>query len=240
MKVKNNKAMDFLLYSYFGIADQDENRTSVGIKCAYRAYQDLARTVKYTYSTSKLDVMSKKSAKEEEQKQAKEYKGSKVKLIEKICSQIIKQIYNDNINDFNEWHKGKCTTIKKIMNEAKTENNIKIVEKFTYGQAQKWINMTLKYLWLLDLLPKSINEKDIHVPVDGYIIEAATYNCSNHADKLEITLDITKIPWSDWEDSNDYQKFQDQIREKISGKYNSSIEWESKAWIEVAKKRSEK
>lgn len=223
MEVKNNKAMDFLLYSYFGIEDQiepnnDENRTSVGIKCAYRAYQDLARTVKYTYSTSELDNMSKKSAKEKEQKQAKEYKDSKVNLIENICSQIIKQIYDDNINDFNKWHNNKCNFIITTMKNAEN-SGVKVVEKFTYGQAQKWINMTLKYLWLLDLLPKSINEKDIHVPVDRYIIEAATYNCSNHGDKLEnglkITLDITKTPWSDWENLNDYQKFQDQIIERL-------------------------
>ena len=45
----NKKLMDFLLYSYFGFSSGDLDQTKK-VKCSYRAYLDLARTVKYTYS----------------------------------------------------------------------------------------------------------------------------------------------------------------------------------------------
>ena len=48
---------------------------------------------------------------------------------------------------------------------------LKLNEKFTCGQAQKWMNMTLKYLWLLDLLPAEIEEESLHVPIDSFILQ---------------------------------------------------------------------
>lgn len=42
----NKKLMDFLLYSYFGFSSGDLDQTRK-LKCSYRAYLDLARTVKY-------------------------------------------------------------------------------------------------------------------------------------------------------------------------------------------------
>ena len=32
--------------------------------------------------------------------------------------------------------------------------------------------MTLKYLWLLDMLPNGLSEAELHVPVDSFILEA--------------------------------------------------------------------
>lgn len=52
-EVKNNKAFDFLLYSYFGIKESDLNDQSkkeIPYICAKRAYLDLARTVEYSHS----------------------------------------------------------------------------------------------------------------------------------------------------------------------------------------------
>ncbi|MEI3122628.1 MAG: hypothetical protein V8S81_02275 [Oscillospiraceae bacterium] len=42
---------------------------------------------------------------------------------------------------------------------------------FTYGHAQKWVNMTLKYLWLLDRLPEILTAKSLHMPIDSFILE---------------------------------------------------------------------
>ena len=50
----NKKLLDFLLYSYFGCSSEDSEQT-VKKKCAYRAYLDLARTVKYVYSSTELE-----------------------------------------------------------------------------------------------------------------------------------------------------------------------------------------
>lgn len=44
---------------------------------------------------------------------------------------------------------------------------------FTNGNAQKWLNMALKYLWLLGALPIDIKEERLHAPIDSYILQEA-------------------------------------------------------------------
>jgi len=41
----------------------------------------------------------------------------------------------------------------------------------TSGNAQKWLNMVLKYLWLLGALPNDIKEERLHTPIDSYILQ---------------------------------------------------------------------
>ena len=50
----SGEATEFLLYSYFG-CDSKELAHVGKEKCAYRAYLDLARTVKYAYSSTELE-----------------------------------------------------------------------------------------------------------------------------------------------------------------------------------------
>ena len=42
---------------------------------------------------------------------------------------------------------------------------------FTNGNAQQWLNMVLKYLWLLGALPIDIKEERLHAPIDSYILQ---------------------------------------------------------------------
>ena len=56
------EAQDFLIYSYFGIDSMESTpKEEIAVKCAYRAYLDLARTVTYIFSTSDLDNIKKKT-----------------------------------------------------------------------------------------------------------------------------------------------------------------------------------
>ena len=41
----------------------------------------------------------------------------------------------------------------------------------TNGNAQKWLNMALKYLWLLGDLPNDIKDERFHAPIDSYILQ---------------------------------------------------------------------
>lgn len=97
-EVKNNKAFDFLLYSYFGIKESDLNDQSkkdipyICDICAKRAYLDLARTVRYTYSSSKLEEMKSKKSSEEDKDKATNFIDSKNKLIENICKNILSPV----------------------------------------------------------------------------------------------------------------------------------------------------
>lgn len=62
---------------------------------------------------------------------------------------------------FDQWHYGVYVSLKQ-------ED-----ETITYGIAQKWINMTLKYLWLIGDEDITKIKSSLHVPVDRYILMAA-------------------------------------------------------------------
>lgn len=243
MEYKN--ALDFLLYSYFGFDGGtkkiEDNKKEIPTYCAKRAYLDLARTVKFKYSTSQLDEMKKKNSTQNEKDEADAFKEAKEQLVNGICESMLDDIYGKkcNNNDFNEWHKEKCRSIKEKMNKAIYETNNFIIkeESFTIGQAQKWLNMTLKYLWLLNTLPNGLDKDYLHIPVDSYIIEAVSDKKHNYQYGLKSKISTPKSSWSSWDDYGEYWKFQKEVKDAIKEKY-TPLEWESLAWIEVAKSKS--
>ncbi len=227
----NKKLLSFLVYSYFGfdiskLADgeltDDEKK-----KCARRAYMDLSRTIKYKYSSSELDKAKKDSDKYN-------YKVNRNTTILHICNDLIDSIKNypgDNA-DFDSWHKSVCQQIESTMNNKKLEL---LKEKFTIGQAQKWVNMTLKYLWLLDMLPEGISETDLHVPIDSFILKALEEKNISDISHKDGTYKYNGETWSRLGTYEKYKRLQEEIK-KVAD--DNPIYWESKAWIEVATAKS--
>lgn len=256
-EVKNNKAFDFLLYSYFGIKESDLNDQSkkdipyICAKCAKRAYLDLARTVKYRYSSSELEEMKSKKSSKEDKDKATNFIDSKNELIKNICKNILSTIETKEgeisfkNSDFDDWHKAKCEEIINFMNNSIDKSNTKILkeENFTIGQAQKWVNMTLKYLWLLNALPTGVKPEYLHVPIDSYIIEIAYDNKNKFENALGLLEEKPKKSWSKLPEYKKYFKIQEAIRKAIKTNTTNKtipIKWESLAWIEVAEKQANK
>lgn len=254
-EVKNNKAFDFLLYNYFGIKESDLKPQSKKVPyiCAKRAYLDLARTVKYNYSSSELEEMKSKKSSEEDKDKANNFIESKNNLIKNICKNILSPIETKEgeisfkNSDFDDWHKAKCEEIKEKMNgNYETVNNSyeKVLEEsFTIGQAQKWVNMTLKYLWLLNALPTGVKPEYLHVPIDSYIIEIAYDNKNKFENALGLLEEKPEESWSKLSKYEEYFKIQKAIREAIKTNTTNEtipIKWESLAWIEVAEKQANK
>ena len=239
------EAQDFLIYSYFGIDRMEStSKEEIAVKCAYRAYLDLARTVTYIFSTSDLDNIKKKNSSQEDKDQADSFISFKTDRINNVCKIIIDNIncHSQNIqsaDEFENWHSALCETIKNVMNCA----SVPILKKgnaFTYGQAQKWVNMTLKYLWLLGVLPEHIKPEYLHAPVDSFIIEAAKSNDTKYG--LQISkCPIAKDAWSKWNSEDGYLEFQHTVAEKAKSKgFDNALQWEVTAWFEIAKKRAGK
>lgn len=255
-EVKNNKAFDFLLYSYFGIKESDlKPQSKKGIpyicaKCAKRAYLDLARTVKYSYSSSKLEEMKSKKSSEEDKDKATNFIDSKNELIKNICENILFPIETKEgeisfkNSDFDDWHKAKCREIINFMNNSIDKSNTEILkESFTIGQAQKWVNMTLKYLWLLNALPTGVKPEYLHVPIDSYIIEIAYDNKNKFENALGLLEEKPEDSWSKLPKYETYFEIQEAIRKAIKTNTTNEtipIKWESLAWIEVAEKQANK
>ena len=250
-EVKNNKAFDFLLYSYFGIKESDLNdQSNIPYICAKRAYLDLARTVKYSYSSSKLEEMKSKKSSEEDKDKATNFIDSKNELIKNICENILSPIKTKEgeisfeSSDFDKWHKAKCEEIINFMNNSINKSNTNILKKdFTIGQAQKWVNMTLKYLWLLNALPTGVKPEYLHVPIDSYIIEIAYDNKNKFENALGLLEEKPEESWSELYKYEEYFKIQEAIRKAIKTNTTNEtipIKWESLAWIEVAEKHANK
>lgn len=227
----NKKLLSFLVYSYFGfdISDPAEGKKQ---KCARRAYLDLARTVKYKYSSSELDKAKKDPDK-------RKYRDMRNDTITYICKELIGSIATcpGSNADFDSWHKSVCQQIESTMNNKKLDNGEKLLkegEDFTIGQAQKWVNMTLKYLWLLDMLPEGISETDLYVPIDSFILKALEKNISDISHK-DGTYKYNGEAWSRLRTYEKYKRLQYEIK-KVAG--GNPINWESKAWIEVATAKS--
>lgn len=80
--------------------------------------------------------------------------GSKTKATVKI-----KEFLKKNRSNYDQWHEDLCTALT--------------IFRYTYGQAQKWINMTIKYLYILGSEFNDQDIKKLHVPIDSKIIEKA-------------------------------------------------------------------
>ena len=235
----NKKLMDFLLYSYFGFSSGDLDQTRK-VKCSYRAYLDLARTVKYTYSSTELEKATVGT-------DAHAFIDIRKKRIEDVCSKLIESIesFPNYPDDFGTWHDDQCVQIIRQMNTPYDDggkNFLKDGFTFTYGQAQKWVNMTLKSLWLLDMLPNGFSEAELHVPVDSFILEALKETQQFNTEGNKITGSGESYyyngeAWSAISESKNYKKLQDGIRDIAKKQGISPIQWEGPAWIKVAEQR---
>ena len=99
-------------------------------------------------------------------------------------------------------------------------------ERFTsfhYGQAQKWLNMTLKYLAVLDHPHVQQAYGYLHVPVDKYVYDEAA------------AAGVKRPPWPNaWSklDREKYLDYQHQLRELVSSTpYSCPLDWEADVWV---------
>ena len=170
---------------------------------AKRAYIDLCRTI---YNT-----------KEDSRNKAKD------EVIKLILSQTKELEICKNIC-FDKFHETLCDEIIQIYKRYNIE--------CYYRQAQKWKNMTMKYLsvigeekysWLNRLYPF------LHIPIDSVILGKiiGDFEIKSVAVKGKRVL-LKNLSWSRI-DKDTYDAIQNVLREKI-GENEIPIVWEFKAW----------
>lgn len=223
--MSSKAAEDFLWFSFFGITKSaaEENASDAMSFCIQRAYLDVCRTIRFRYNTQDIEkgVRSNNDC-------MINYYNKKRALIASI-SRIIQIAINDyllcektlNKEEFDNWHCGLCNLITNIdlQNGVLKENEV-----FHYGQAQKWINMSIKYMLVMGLWDDQLNANlsHYHIPLDSYILNAAE-------DKLGLAK--PKKVWSRL-DEETYKDYQQRIRGLL---ICPPIEWEWGTWIEQAK-----
>ena len=216
-----DERLSFLSYVYLKITPEDLrniNNSDIVKKiigqCSYRAYQDLKRRVPYEHSSNAVEKL------DENRKMAFRKKKEKflTEIYETINSNLVddKGMFKKNINP-REIIEDVIVVGEK--NQAVFKND----KKFTVGLAQKWVNMTLKYLWILGVVDAE-SETELEVPIDSYILEAL----------CELGLDVKHIKWSTWNNFAEYITIQEELKKIITNEFQTRIAWENEAWIRVA------
>lgn len=233
--MEKETALNFLLYSYFGVTSESEENELLRA-AANRAYQDAASHV--------LSVRNE---------------GEKDELRDAGCGILLKFLQALPVENYDAAHKKLCSELVSQYSGKTTEDR-----GFTYGIAQKWVNMTMKYIFVLSALIEKeefsrkytarLPEKEMHIPLDSYMLEYI----AQKDNKKYAGSPCMKIPakgknggetyyssdkalaWSKYTDYGIYMKVQKGVQEKMCSSWGSPLDWEGPAWIEVAKKRSNK
>ncbi len=203
-----------------------------------KAYLDMCQTIQFRLGTSYLEQKSNDQTINETKKSFKklkeDFKGDIENLILKYITQYNycnseisypSEFLNLNPTDFDKWHFALTHEMLKIAESEKYKDLLKRGKHFTCGHAQKWINMTLKYMRIMGI--DKFDDTDLHVPLDDYILAAIS-----RVDGIGLGIDIDKpVNWSGITDYiNYYQNYQLRIREKLKDAADTPIAWESKTW----------
>lgn len=191
--------INFLRCIYFGNISDPIEAASS------RAYRDMNRTIRF----HGLDVKIRYQLRD------------KVNCILKKDFQFIDESNITSKELFNALHLKICDKIKNIyLTEGVT---------LTYGQAQKWVNMTIKYLYMLGWSNFDGIFQYLHIPLDNYIFDFAMEHFG---------IEKPKKVWSKWDDyENEYLKYQYELLNNI--KIEDPLRWEFHAWLEEAKNMTE-
>lgn len=196
VKVEIDKdIVEFLKVAYFGYFSDEISAASS------RAYRDMSRTIRFNNLLNEDRLLLRE----------------KVTTIFKDEILILRTSEISNQNEFDLWHKNLCNRIIETYRDQEI--------KLTYGQAQKWINMTIKYLYVLGYSSFENVFDYLHIPVDNYIFEIAM---------KQYGVIKPNVAWSKWDDYDcQYLTYKKAIKNKI--KDISPLRWEFQNWVKAIK-----
>jgi hypothetical protein len=124
--------------------------------------------------------------------------------------------------EFDTWHSASCDALISYYNKALDRLT---VVRLTYGQAQKWLNMTLKYCWVCGGPELQWLEpwfRSAHIAVDEVILVAA--------EKEGVVTGRPCPKWSKWNSGPQYDCFQKTVRNAAAIQNKSPLELEFDWW----------
>ena len=181
---------DILRFLKLAYLGKSENSIELAGK---RAYRDFCRTIR-----------NFKSNDFEERKKVRDSVISLIADEVKICPLF------KNQSEYDKWHTTLC---EKIINNFSSQATL------FYGQAQKWLNMTIKYSVVLAVPQITQFIPFLHAPVDNKVLEMANNNLKVHAQDF---------PWSKWS-KEIYIDYQNKLRIAVPDNTTPFV-WEFINW----------
>ncbi len=245
----SREILNFLTGVYYekGKEDIASRKERIFDRAFYLAYKDMAtHTVAYYREEYEKYIQGESRRCAENRKKVREAIKNYIKkwfIKEETEDYSLTELFDINPEDFDKWHRNLCEEIVTIQCSAEdleakdktkntvdisrllchTDKNIKGV--FTYGQAQKLVNMMLKYLYIYYQC-EGWNELDdlcekFHVPIDSYVLKAFSQK-----DRFEGKA------WSKFTDyEKEYMACQKQIENFAAEKgYPNAFKWELAEW----------
>lgn len=242
MNIATINAVEFLLYSYYKLSLDDGDNTNRVIETAISiAFKDAT-------NQSAFNVLKKEgSLIEAKEKARKTLLGT---------HGVIALLESGDKQSYDCLHDSLC---KQLIDDY---SNIRISEApdkqaFTYGNAQKWVNMSIKNLYVIRNLYGVLEKENeyafvrdfgeaidtakffFHIPVDSFILQAVwdylkapiIVKTNKDGKKGKYSSDKVK-PWSTW-DGEDYKLF----LTFVIGLSDCPIDWEGPEWIKQAKRK---
>jgi hypothetical protein len=212
MRPNTEQQRVYLSQTYFGVRGDNLDRF------ISRAYRDMNRTFR---GLGKLSLDKRKN-----EKRAKQLLLSGKSQVRKYLSRLEGSVVpkpGRRKQGFDLWHNESCKSL--IGYYAKMLQLWGVEARMTYGQAQKWLNMTIKYCWVcggeeLDWLGGYYEVA--HFVVDEVILVAAVEEgvvderpCKN---------------WSKWNSAEEYRSFQMVLRQAAKNRHKSPLELEFEWW----------
>ncbi len=199
MVLVDKDCLDFLKVIYFGTITDPFEAAS------FRAYRDFNRTLRFGNMESTTRVELRKKASE---------------ILRQRISDIASATHMTQ-DDYDGWHRKTCYLLRQPYSDAGIN--------FSWGQAQKWLNMTIKYLYIVGSYSFDEVFKLCHIPVDNYVFQIA---------KKELGIPVPKTAWSRWTDyDSQYMTYQKELRSHIKG--YEPLRWEFKYWMKEARHLTE-
>lgn len=182
---------DYIKFYKAMLYGNTEDYVNVAIRSAYR---DLCRTIHGFSNNPNHDAIYK----------------SCVDFLYLEINNILSQNI-ENQDEYDKWHKKTSDKLIELFKD----------QEFTYGQAQKWINMAMKYVSMFNHKAITNIYEYCHIPIDNYVLSVTKYYGFN-------------VAWSKIKSYEDYIDFQICFRNKYK---EIPLDEEFYLWINEAIKR---
>lgn len=197
----DDNVVDFLANEFFG------KQRNIVEAASDRAYRDFCRTL----SSDANGKSFSKIPKGEKSNMKKEI----AQMIETRVTEMQESCFDQD--SFDKWHEKTCDTI--IKDFKRTIGN---GCDLSYGQAQKWLNMTLKYLYMLSYKFSDAQLSRFHAVIDNNILDKAN--------EIGVSPHTSWGRWSKWSQDH-YVEYQKELRKCVKEKEKKSLfDWEFEAW----------
>ena len=200
-----------LIAFYFGptVATSRPETTEVVIAASHRAYRDLNRTL-----TGFGSYRDRESLRNEVHASISEF----ISTVGAVKTQ----------EEFDKHHQDQCEKICKLFERVEISNH---TFNFHPGQAQKWLNMTLKYLAVLDHPQVQRVYEYLHVPIDKFVYEAAL----KEGIKRPLPNPKSSTRSTAWSrlTYKQYWDYQQELRKLVgpTKEHATPLDWEAAVWV---------